>query len=150
MEQHRARWSQILLYLLRCVPWASRDGKSMRFHKPPWSRGLWIADTSLCLSCFCLLVDLEEEASIINPREEADGDAHPLGLVSRVFSGLFSLPLLQPVSNDATAQFLEGETFGEVIMCQVWSPIRREASWKSIRRHRWVRSSYHLQLAIHC
>lgn len=30
---------------------------------------------------------------------------------------------LQPVSNDATAQLLEGETFGEVLMCQVWSPV---------------------------
>lgn len=36
---------------------------------------------------------------------------------------LFSPFPLQPLSNDATAQFLEGEAFGEVLVCQVWSPI---------------------------
>lgn len=61
----------------------------------------------LCLFFFCLLVQLEEEALIISPYEEANKDAHPLGLVSRVFSGLFSLSLFKPVSNNATAQFLE-------------------------------------------
>lgn len=80
-------------------------------------------DTPLRLSFFCLLAQLEEKALIISPSEEEGRDAHPLGLVSRVFSGLFSLSVFKPVSNNATAQFLEGETFGEVIMCQVWSPI---------------------------
>lgn len=47
----------------------------------------------------------------------------PWGQSSRVSSGLFSLSLLKPVSNNAAAQFLEGETFGEVVMCQVRSPV---------------------------
>lgn len=56
-------------------------------------RKAWV---SLCLSC--LLIQLKEKALIISFYEEAARDAHPLGSVSCVFSGLFSLFSIQACS----------------------------------------------------
>jgi len=95
------------------------------------------AQISLYLSFFCLLVQLKK-ALIIGPMRRQMEMPTPWGY-SLDFSQLFSFSLFKPVPNNATAQFLENQTLGEVVMCQVWSALRREVSWKSICRHSWVR-----------
>lgn len=92
---------------------------------------------SLSTSFFCLLVQLKK-ALIIGPRRRWMETPISWGY-SLDFSQMFSLSLFKSVPNNATAQLLENQTSGEVVMCQVWSPVWREASWKSICRHSWVR-----------
>lgn len=75
----------------------------------------------LHLSFLFLLVQLKK-ALIIGPMRRQMEMPIPWDYALD-FSQMFSLSLFKPVPNNATAQLLENQTPGEVVMCQVWSPV---------------------------